>query len=241
MATRDPEATKERILDAALREFSDKGIAGARVDAIAARANVNKRMLYYYFGSKEGLFREILRRRADESSTTLREADVADPGRLAGASSISRASRTTYACSHGRRSKGGPTTRSTSRCARALFKRWIEAVEAEQRAGHLPADLDAAQLVLSELCLVLGPLLLPQMTRLITGCGPTSPKQLERRGSFLDALERRLTSPEPRSRLDLMPGRLRCGDPGSALASAAPLVRRQPSRGCGCRRTSRGR
>ena len=53
----------------------------------------------------------------------------------------------------------------------------------------IPADLDAAQLVLSELCLVLGPLMVPQLTRLITGCSPTGPTQLERRGAFLDALE----------------------------------------------------
>ena len=70
MSTRDPEATKERILAAALHEFSAKGISGARVDAIASRAKVNKRMLYYYFGSKDELFREILRRRLAERTRT---------------------------------------------------------------------------------------------------------------------------------------------------------------------------
>src|SRR3954454_8570736 len=58
---RDPVRTRERILAAALREFADKGFAGARVDAIAAAASINKRMLYHYFGDKEGLFREVLR------------------------------------------------------------------------------------------------------------------------------------------------------------------------------------
>jgi len=53
---RDPEGTRKRILAAALQEFSAKGIDGARVDAIAERAGTNKRMLYYYFGSKEELF-----------------------------------------------------------------------------------------------------------------------------------------------------------------------------------------
>ena len=83
MATRDPEATKERILAAALHEFSAKGISGTRVDAIAAHAQVNKRMLYYYFGSKDGLFREILRRRVDESAAAMESADVASTHRLA--------------------------------------------------------------------------------------------------------------------------------------------------------------
>src|SRR3954447_11148874 len=63
MATRDAAATQARIARAALKEFAAKGVAGARVDAIAARARTNKRMLYYYFHSKEGLFQEILRHR----------------------------------------------------------------------------------------------------------------------------------------------------------------------------------
>ena len=98
MATRDPEATKRRILAAALREFSAKGISGARVDAIAARAKVNKRMLYYYFGSKEGLFREILRRRLHERSPQLQSADLCSPNRLADRQPASSARVTTRGC-----------------------------------------------------------------------------------------------------------------------------------------------
>jgi AcrR family transcriptional regulator len=53
---RDPEATRERILRAAVAEFAAKGLGGARVDEIAERAGANKRMLYHYFGNKEDLF-----------------------------------------------------------------------------------------------------------------------------------------------------------------------------------------
>lgn len=53
---RDPERTKRRILASATREFARYGLGGARVDRIAQRAGANKRMLYYYFGDKEGLF-----------------------------------------------------------------------------------------------------------------------------------------------------------------------------------------
>src|SRR5438045_880662 len=60
---RNPERTQERILKAAFKEFAGKGFAGARVDQIARRAGINKRMLYHYFGDKEGLFREVLRRK----------------------------------------------------------------------------------------------------------------------------------------------------------------------------------
>ncbi len=61
--SRDLNRTREKILAAALTEFSAKGFAGARVDAIARRARVNKRMLYYCFGAKQDLYREILRRK----------------------------------------------------------------------------------------------------------------------------------------------------------------------------------
>jgi AcrR family transcriptional regulator len=57
---RDPAKSRERILAAALAEFSRYGLGGARVDRIASRARANKRMLYYYFGSKDDLFLAVL-------------------------------------------------------------------------------------------------------------------------------------------------------------------------------------
>ena len=57
---RDPEATKLRIMAAAKVEFSKMGLDGARVDVIAARAKVQKRMMYHYFGNKELLYRLVL-------------------------------------------------------------------------------------------------------------------------------------------------------------------------------------
>lgn len=57
---RDPDRTAQAILDAATTEFAAHGIGGARVDAIAARANVNKRMLYHYFGDKDALYLAVL-------------------------------------------------------------------------------------------------------------------------------------------------------------------------------------
>lgn len=57
---RDAEATRARILAAAKTEFARLGLAGARVDEIAVRANANKRMIYHYFGGKEDLFSAVL-------------------------------------------------------------------------------------------------------------------------------------------------------------------------------------
>lgn len=59
---RNAEATRERILEAAMAEFSTYGIAGARVDRIAKNAGCNKNMIYIYFENKETLFAFILRK-----------------------------------------------------------------------------------------------------------------------------------------------------------------------------------
>jgi TetR/AcrR family transcriptional regulator len=59
---RQPEASRDAILRAALAEFAQEGLAGARVDAIAASAGVNKALLYYYFHDKESLYGAVLDR-----------------------------------------------------------------------------------------------------------------------------------------------------------------------------------
>ena len=57
---RDPEGMRNRILEAAKQEFAAHGLAGARVDRIAAKAGANKRMLYYHVGNKEDLYLAVL-------------------------------------------------------------------------------------------------------------------------------------------------------------------------------------
>lgn len=57
---RDSQKSREDILNAAETAFADKGIYGTRVDDIAAKANINKRMIYEYFGNKEELYKAVL-------------------------------------------------------------------------------------------------------------------------------------------------------------------------------------
>jgi len=59
-ARRDPEGTRRQILEAAIDEFSAHGLLAGRVDAIAERTNVTKRMIYYYFSGKEELYAAAL-------------------------------------------------------------------------------------------------------------------------------------------------------------------------------------
>ncbi|MFJ8689730.1 TetR family transcriptional regulator [Micromonospora wenchangensis] len=59
-------ATSRRILDAAVVEFAERGIAGARIDRITAAARTNKAQVYGYFGNKDGLFDAVIADRADQ-------------------------------------------------------------------------------------------------------------------------------------------------------------------------------
>ena len=69
---RDPERTRAAILRAATVEITAKGLNGARVDSIAKSAGVNKRMLYHYFGDKQGLYLSVL----EETYAAIRTAEV---------------------------------------------------------------------------------------------------------------------------------------------------------------------
>ncbi|MEQ8349561.1 MAG: TetR/AcrR family transcriptional regulator [Sneathiellaceae bacterium] len=56
----DPEGTRTNIIAVAMKEFAENGLSGARIDEIAAKTRTSKRMIYYYFGDKAGLYRHVL-------------------------------------------------------------------------------------------------------------------------------------------------------------------------------------
>jgi TetR/AcrR family transcriptional regulator len=70
LAGREAQESRDRLIDAALREFAVAGYAGARTDRIARDAGVNKQLIFYYFGSKVGLYRTILERARVQLTTT---------------------------------------------------------------------------------------------------------------------------------------------------------------------------
>ena len=83
--TNDPERTMADIIDVATHEFSEKGLAGARIDVIAEAMRTSKRMIYYYFGSKEGLYIAVLEeayRRIRHIETELHLEDLRPEGAL---------------------------------------------------------------------------------------------------------------------------------------------------------------
>jgi AcrR family transcriptional regulator len=189
MSTRDAAATRRRILQAALKEFAAKGISGARVDAIAARARTNKRMIYYYFGSKDGLFREILRQQlasGRDSRLTFDEMDVSERAVARQAIHLDMPDYVRLLMWEAleTRSRKQPVIAEDERAA--LYAGLRARVEAAQAAGELPADLDPGQLVLTELAITMFPAAFPQVARMATGRAIDDPAFVEERSAFLE-------------------------------------------------------
>lgn len=84
---REVRGTKERIFAAALDEFAEHGLAGARVDRIARRAGINKAMIYYHFESKEALYDHILTVHMEAAVSRLTD-EIADDISLEGVLAI---------------------------------------------------------------------------------------------------------------------------------------------------------
>lgn len=197
MAPRNPERTRARILSAARREFAAKGIAGARVDAIARRAGVNKRMLYHYFGSKDGLFVAVLQRTLDERLAHVSGESPDTAGRLRARSKFYAASRD-YVRLLMWEALERPAIEPGERPERAAaYARLRARVAADQEAGHLPAEFDADQWALAELAIGLVPVAFPQLARMQVGMDVDSEEFQAAHQRFLTQLAARFDADPP--------------------------------------------
>jgi AcrR family transcriptional regulator len=187
-SSRDPARTRERLLRAARREFVAKGFAGARVDAIARAASVNKRMLYHYFGDKEALYRAVLRE-GIATNLDLVAAAPADPDELLPflfTRVLQRADGIRLLQWEALGAGGRKPVAEEER-----RKAWVEGAERlrdAQRAGRLHRDLDAEYLVLALMALTIFPQAFPQVVHMVTGARPADPEFRERQVRFLRRL-----------------------------------------------------
>jgi len=191
--TRDLARTRDLILKAAIAEFAAKGANGARCRDIARRAGVNKRMLFYCFGSKESLYREILRRKFSQRTAVFESIpDELAPAILhwyeAFAGDIELVRLLEW------EALGAATGRLVGEDERRqYFKRTSARLRRAQRNGRIPGDIDLIQLQLSIIALTAFPLAFPQMTRLASGLAPTDPRFRRKRLQFLRWLGERLS------------------------------------------------
>jgi AcrR family transcriptional regulator len=143
---RDAAATKQRLLTAAAGEFVARGVAGARVDRIAAEAQANKRLIYDYFGDKDGLFDAVLDSFTEQAVGAV-PVDADDLPGYAG-----RLFDYHYDHPHLLRlvtwaRLEGRTTLAAQEQRQASYRRRTEAIERAQEDGKVTRDFSAAQIL----------------------------------------------------------------------------------------------
>ena len=195
---RDPQRTRDRILAAALAEFSAEGFAGARVARIARRAKINKRMLYHYFGNKEDLFREIFDRKLQERAGWISEAPAELGASLAYWFQMACEDSDWIRLIQWEALAAGeePVIREAER--RASLVRTLEDLRARQRRGLVPGDLDVGHLLLTLLGVLSYPLAFPQVTRMVMGRSAADPAFRRQHTEFLRRFAEALVTRRPR-------------------------------------------
>jgi TetR/AcrR family transcriptional regulator len=191
---RDAEGSRNRILDAAAEEFAAHGFAGARVEAIARRAGLNKQLISHHFGGKEGLYEAVLARRLSSPGGELTargsklgelfDRAIEDPAwtRMLLWEAL----------------EGGPVVSVEAR--RARYRQVVDRVRRSQADGVLPADEDPELLLLSMFGAALYPVLLPQVAEMVTGLRPDDPAFERRYRRHLSRLASTLGAGGPRGR-----------------------------------------
>jgi AcrR family transcriptional regulator len=166
---RDPQRTRERILSAALAEFAAKGFAGARVDLIARRARINKRMLYHYFGDKEGLFKAVLRRKISERQAWAENLSSDPAERLPFWFKTACNDADWIRLLEWEALQGDGQKVIDEKERRAMMTGWLKRLRQRQIRGELSSEFEPQHLALAMQSLTMFPVAFPQLTRLITG------------------------------------------------------------------------
>jgi len=209
------EETRRRLKEAAVEEFGQHGLAGARVDRIAARSGVNKERLYGYFGNKERLFATVLRDELALIATAvpmelLRAEDI---GEFAGQVFDYHAAHPHLArLLHWEALAYGDGSVPDEEVRGAFYRQKVEAFAAAQQDGMLAEDPDAAHLVFLILALAAWWFAVPQVVRMLYGPEVDPAEDRARQRAAVVEAARRLALPRP-----------------PASAAAAPRRRRRPA------------
>jgi TetR/AcrR family transcriptional regulator len=185
---RDAERTRRALLDAALVEFSAKGLAGARVSEIAERAGVNRQLIAYYFDGKEGLYRALVERwLASEAEFAPAKLPFAE---LVGVYAEDASNQYELHRLFIRESLDAPPEGGSE--GLGIREADVADVRRRQAEGEIADDLDPAFLLLALEAAVGAGVIFPGDVRRLTGLDPASPEFAERYAEQLRRIVRHL-------------------------------------------------
>ena len=181
---------------AAQKEFAARGFAGARTDAIAHRARINERMIFYCFDSKEGLYRAVLTQKLSAKAAMIESMPDEDltssliTGFAATCADIDVLRMWLWeALDQSNRKLVAEEERRAH--LEVEVARWRRA----KASGILPPDADEEMLLLVSAALRTFPLTMPQVTSLVTGMDPLDPEFGRKWSACLEWIGRRLFTP----------------------------------------------
>ncbi|TDD80162.1 TetR family transcriptional regulator [Actinomadura rubrisoli] len=183
----DAERSRQRLLDAALDEFSAKGFAGARVQDIADRAGVNKQLINYYFGGKEGLYRALGRRWQEQ------EDEFNDPA-ITLDELLVRYLHHAMDDPRGTRLNAWRGLTEDDAEIPPEMREDLSDMERRKAAGELADDLDPAAVMLVMMGMVAAPVVMPLAVRRVFGVSAGSPEFREHYTEQLRRIARHLAA-----------------------------------------------
>jgi TetR/AcrR family transcriptional regulator len=197
---RDLNRTRERIMVAAQKEFAARGFAGTRTDAIARRARVNERMIFYCFESKEGLYRAVLTQKLSAKAGMIESTSDEDFT----SSLVNGFAATCADVEVLRMWLWEALDRSNRKLVaeeerRAYFKAEVARWQRAKASELLPPDADEEMLLLVSSALRTFPLVLPQVASLVTGMDPLDPGFRRKWSACLEWIGQRLFAPTRKS------------------------------------------
>jgi TetR/AcrR family transcriptional regulator len=191
---RDLNRTREQIMAAAQKEFAEHGFAGARTDAIARRARVNERMIFYCFESKEGLYRAVLKQKMAEKAALIEPDEDFTTGLIKGFATICN-DRDSLRMWQWEALDNSNRKLIAEEERRAFFQAEVARWRRAKANGTIPFDVDEEMLLLVSTALRAFPLVLPQAVSLVTGMDPLDPEFQRKWTACLEWVGRRLIAP----------------------------------------------
>lgn len=176
---RDPERTRQLILDAASAEFAAHGYAGARIDAIATRAGVNKQLISYYFDGKEGLF-QAMSEAWWKYESELKAPDVpfSEQVRRYALEALHHPDGVRL-MAWGGLQYTGPDSDLDHAPRSERLQHSVDELRAMQAAGRLPEEVDPASLLVMLMAAAMATTTLPHVIEGIAGVDPRSREFIE--------------------------------------------------------------
>lgn len=190
---RNAERTRKAIIQAAKEEFFDRGYTGARIDSIAKRAGISKKLIYHYFKGKDHLINEVV----DDFLSSLPQGNFFLPANPAHIAEFRYKVNLEYLTDFLKFTAWEaidtvPENSNGVERRMRVLQSYVEDMKSKQEMGLVPQELDPALITLLISSITIYPLLYSNVTRMITGYAAEDPEFQKKWAQFLHQISERV-------------------------------------------------